>query len=210
MLTLFFYTKISKSIEKYQKKVIIIIRRRKNMFDKKEWGKEYRLKNKEKIQEYNRNYYLNNKEKQKEKQKERMHNYYLNNKEKTKKYNREYYLAHKEELAKKNREYIKNHRDLFVKSIMESKKRRVERLRAEGVSNAWNVVNYGHPKKYDPKIGLIDLETNDLIAIFNSYKECANYFGTTSDRIKRNIAKNHRKRFMGKWYKLIASDRNAS
>lgn len=161
---------------------------------------------KEKKREYNHMYYEKNKERLKEYQR----TYAIENEEKVTEWRKKYYQEHKEELDKKNREYIKNHRDLFVKSITESKKRRVERLRAEGVSNAWQVVNYGHPKKYDPKIGLIDLETNDLIAIFNSYKECANYFGTTSDRIRRNIAKNHRKRFMGKWYKLIVADRNAS
>lgn len=161
---------------------------------------------KEKISKYNREYY----EKNKEKIRKWQYEYYVKNEEKMKEYRKKYYQEHKEELNKKSREYIKTHKEAYVKSIMESKKRRAERLRQEGVINPWSVINKGAPKQYDPKIGVIDLETNDLIAIFNSYKECADYFGTTTRRIRDNIRDKHRKRFMGKWYKLIVAERNAS
>jgi exonuclease VII large subunit len=162
--------------------------------------------NREKQREYNRKYY----EKNKERIQEQRRNYFAENEEQIKEWRRKYYQEHKEELDKKNREYIRTHKEAVIKSIMESKKRRAERLRQEGVSNPWSVINRGEPKKYYPKIGLIDLETDELVAIFNSYKECAAFFETTTNAIRKNIARSGEREFDGKRYKMIVADRNAS
>lgn len=62
---------------------------------------------------------------------------------------KKYYELNKEELALKNKKWREEHKEEFKKMCKESRKRRVERLRAEGVSNAWSVVLYGVEKKYD-------------------------------------------------------------
>ena len=67
-------------------------------FDSKEYRKQYKLKNKQKIREKDRLYRLKNKEKQKEKIKE----YYQKNKEKIKQYQKQYRLKKKSNRLKKN------------------------------------------------------------------------------------------------------------
>ena len=74
----------------------------------KEQSREYYLKNKEQIKEQSREYYLKNKEQIKERQK----GYYLKNKEQISEYNKEYRLKNKESYKKwrlENKEHIRNH-----------------------------------------------------------------------------------------------------
>lgn len=59
-------------------------------------------------------------------------------------------------------------------------------------------------------ISMYDLEDN-LITIFDSYKECAEYFKTSIDTIYSYISKSNKgvidkKRLDGKWYRLYKND----
>lgn len=59
-------------------------------------------------------------------------------------------------------------------------------------------------------ISMYDLEDN-LITIFNSYKECAEYFKTTVEVIQCYICRRNKgildkKRLDGKWYRLYKND----
>lgn len=59
-------------------------------------------------------------------------------------------------------------------------------------------------------ISMYDLEDN-LITIFDSYKECAEYFKTTDNVIKCHICRKKKsildkKRLDGKWYRLYKID----
>ena len=74
--------------------------------------------------------------------------YCENNKEKVKQIHHEYYLKHKEYLHQKNLEWIKNNKERFINSVNKSRRKRVEKLREQGVKNAWAVVNYHQEPKY--------------------------------------------------------------
>ena len=109
------------------------------VFEKGSAGREWRIKNKEKIKEKNRQYCIKNKEKIKEKNrqyciknkekiKEKKRKYSIENKEKIKEYNRQYCIENKEKIKKYNKEnsekrqeytrrwYIKNREKLLEKS----------------------------------------------------------------------------------------------
>jgi hypothetical protein len=80
----------------------------------KEKLKEYWLNNKERLKEYHKKYWLNNKEKNKkyqkkyrEKNKEKLKEYWLNNKERLKEYHKKYNV----ENNKKRKEYQKKYRE---------------------------------------------------------------------------------------------------
>jgi hypothetical protein len=82
------------------------------MFDKKEYNKEYREKNKEKIKEQKKEYIKEYHEKNKEKIKEQKKEYHEKNKEKKKEYyeknkekKKEYYEKNKEKIKEYNKEY---------------------------------------------------------------------------------------------------------
>jgi len=86
------------------------------MYDRKEYMKQYRIKNREKRKEYNKQWFLNNgttreeymdkyRENNKEKIKEYSKTYYLNNEEKIKEYSKE----HSKEHQNKNKEYHKEY-----------------------------------------------------------------------------------------------------
>ena len=84
------------------------------MFDRKEYNKEYREKNKEKIKEWRENnkeymkeYMKEWREKNKEKKKEYMKEYCEKNKEKKKEYNKEYMKEYCEKNKEKRKEYNK-------------------------------------------------------------------------------------------------------
>jgi hypothetical protein len=83
----------------------------------KEYYKEYRKNNKEKILEKSKNYYANNKDKAKEYHKEnkveinkRAKNYYLENKEYLKECSKNYRIENKEELKKRASQYRIEHK----------------------------------------------------------------------------------------------------
>ena len=96
----------------------------------RESSRKYREKNKELIAERQRKYYEEHPERKKE----------LN--ESRKNYARE----HKEE-AKRNIETFKQKHN-WVQYCAERRKARVERLKAEGVINAWEVCTKGAEPKY--------------------------------------------------------------
>ena len=59
-------------------------------------------------------------------------------------------------------------------------------------------------------IAMYDLEDN-LITIFDSYKECAKYFKTTTAVIRCHISRKNKgiidkKRLDGKWYRLFKEE----
>lgn len=93
--------------------------------DKKEYQKQYRLKNKDRRREYmkkyRKQYYLTNKEKilKQKKQygldnKERIKQYYLKNQEKLKEYSKQYYIENQETIKEKKKVWNQNHQMYFL------------------------------------------------------------------------------------------------
>jgi hypothetical protein len=74
---------------------------------RKEYEREYRKKNKEKIREQGREY----RKKNKEKTALRLKKYYKKNKEKIAKYNKEYNKKNKEKIKEKRKDYLKKYRE---------------------------------------------------------------------------------------------------
>lgn len=114
--------------------------------EKSQYMKEYREKNKEKLLAYMREY---------------SKKYYQKNKEKTREYNKEYREKNKESIKERNRKYHEEHPDAnrksyenfiaknnWVEYCSNARKRRVEKLKAEGCTNAWSVVVRGTEPKY--------------------------------------------------------------
>ena len=62
-----------------------------------------------------------------------------------------YYLNHKEKIKENNNKWRANNKKKVVELVAKSRRKRIDRLRAEGVVNAWSVVNYGKEPKY--KVG---------------------------------------------------------
>lgn len=54
-------------------------------------------------------------------------------------------------------------------------------------------------------IAMYDIETDELITTFDSYKECARYFDTSEQVIICNVMRKRRKRYNKGWYMLIPS-----
>ena len=52
-------------------------------------------------------------------------------------------------------------------------------------------------------IAMYDVNTDELITTFDSYKECASYFNTSVEAIICNVMRKNRKRYKGSWYRLI-------
>jgi hypothetical protein len=91
-------------------------------------GKEYRLKNKDKIKERYKEYCLKNKDKIKErhlqnkdKEKEYYKQYRITNKNKRKLYNKEYSLQNKDNIAKYNKEYYLHNMDKRMEYLLKNK-----------------------------------------------------------------------------------------
>jgi hypothetical protein len=93
-------------------------------FNKKEYNREYWLKNKEKLKEHKRKYYLKNKEKEKE----RVRKYWLKNKEKLKEHKRKYQWKWKQ----KNKEKLKEHKRKYY---LKNKEKCVERAKGWQLKN---------------------------------------------------------------------------
>lgn len=70
------------------------------------------------------------------------------NPEKFKKARQKWYQENKEEIYRKQREYQKAHKEHFSKLCQNSRRKKVEKLRQEGVKNAWAVVVKGEEPKY--------------------------------------------------------------
>ncbi len=86
--------------------------------DRKEYMKEYREKNKERIKEYGKKHYEENKERIKEyreKNKERIKEYgkkhYEENKERIRKRKKEYYENNKEQIKERSKKYRENNKE---------------------------------------------------------------------------------------------------
>lgn len=94
------------------------------------YNKEYYQKNKEQIREYSKKWRENNIEKCKETQKK----WYENN---------------KEEIYKKQREYQKANKKRFSELCQNSRRRKVQKLREQGVTNAWAVAVKGEEPRYE-------------------------------------------------------------
>ena len=56
-------------------------------------------------------------------------------------------------------------------------------------------------------IAMYDIKTDELITIFDSYKDCANYFNTSVQVIICNVVRKNRKRYKGNWYMLVPNYR---
>lgn len=94
--------------------------------------------------EYMRKYYQEHKEEMKEYKKKWL--------EKNPDYPKEYWQKNKDKLYEGQRKYQKENKKRFTELCNASRKRRVERLKAEGCINAWSVVSAGAEPKYK-KIG---------------------------------------------------------
>lgn len=56
-------------------------------------------------------------------------------------------------------------------------------------------------------IAMYDIQTDELITTFDSYKECARYFNTSEQVIICNVMRKNRKRYNENWYRLIPNYR---
>lgn len=93
------------------------------------YSKEYYQKHKEQYKENNKKWIEKNREKFKESQKK-------------------WYQENKEEIYRKQREYQKANKKRFSELCQNSRRRKVQRLREQGVKNAWAVVVKGEDPKY--------------------------------------------------------------
>ena len=108
----------------------------------RESQKKYKLAHPERVREQKYKWFNKNKEKVMEYNKKKK----KKNREKMLQYGRDYAQEHKEQ-AKKNIETFKKKND-WSKYCAERRRERVERLRAEGVTNAWAVCTTGAEPKY--------------------------------------------------------------
>ena len=98
----------------------------------------------EKQKEYMRRYYQGHKDELREKKKQKRHE----NLEEYRERARKYYKEHKDVVYGYQKKWISKNRKKFADLCHESRRRKVERLRAEGVTNAWCVVVTGDTPKY--------------------------------------------------------------
>lgn len=97
---------------------------------------------------YRKEYY----EKNKEKFHQQMKEYRDKNIDKLKKYQKKYFQENKEQIYEKQKEWRSNNKEKWIKSLADSRKRRIERLKEEGVTNPWAVVTKGSKPKYKKEI----------------------------------------------------------
>ena len=96
------------------------------MFDKKKYARKYYQEHKEQM--------LQNKKKWEEKHPN---------------WQQQYYQDHKQEYRDRCNEWRKQNPKKFTQSCHQSRARRVERLKAQGCTNPWNVVIKGAQPKYE-------------------------------------------------------------
>ena len=77
-----------------------------------------------------------------------MKKYYEKNKEQIKQTTHNLYEKNKEHHYEKMSEWRKNNKKHFCELVMKSKRRKVEKLRDQGIKNPWEVVNYGKEPRY--------------------------------------------------------------
>ena len=93
---------------------------------------------------YRKEYYENNKEKFKG----YADSYRKKNSDRVKAYQRKYFKENKEEVYAKQKEWRSENKDKWLKSLSDSRKRRIERMREEGITNPWGVIMRGSKPKY--------------------------------------------------------------
>ena len=81
-----------------------------------------------------------------------MKEYRNKNADKIKEYQQKYFKENKDEIYAKQKEWRKNNKNKWIKSIGDCRKRRVERLKEEGVTNPWSVVVKGAKPKYRKEV----------------------------------------------------------
>lgn len=77
--------------------------------------------------------------------------YYEENKDLIKEINKRYYEKNKDKYKEWNKKWREEHKKEFAKLCRESRRKRVEELRANGVCNAWGVVIKGEEPRYERK-----------------------------------------------------------
>jgi hypothetical protein len=97
--------------------------REKNKEKIKEQNKQYQLKNKEKLALYDKQYYLKNKEKIKEKKALYDKQYYLKNKEKMKENVKQYRLQNKEKIKEKHKQYYLENKEKIQQYRLQNKEK---------------------------------------------------------------------------------------
>ena len=75
-----------------------------------------------------------------------------NSTDKIKAYHKKYFQENKEKVYEKQREWRKNNKEKWIKSLSDSRKRRVEKLKEEGIINPWAVVTKGSKPRYRKEI----------------------------------------------------------
>ena len=91
--------------------------------NRSKYMKEYYKKNKKKLDEYTKEWRRNHPEEVKQ-----------------------YWKDNKEKLYQQNRKWQKANSKRFSQLCCESRRRRVEKLKAQGITNAWAVINGAEPK----------------------------------------------------------------
>jgi len=145
------------------------------MFNKKEYMKEYRLKNKEKIRKQRREHYQANKEILKEKTKQ----WYQKNKEKRREYQKQYIEKNKEYYRKYKKQYYMNNKEYWKQYHLENKEKRNERTRQ------WNLENKEKKKK---------LQKQWVLKHYRYYRECCNDWRNNKNRTDIKFNLNNRMR----------------
>lgn len=112
--------------------------------ERKEYIKVWKEKNPDKVKAARKRYY----EKHKEQYKEYQKRWNDKNPDKVKEIRHNYYVNNKDKCFEQNREWIENNKKRFAELVCKSRRKRVDKLREQGIKNAWDVVNYGKEPKY--------------------------------------------------------------
>lgn len=121
----------------------------------REYQKEYRQNNKEKIKEYRKKYgpgyYQKNKEKIRKKQQE----YYQKNKEKNRKKYKEYRLKHREKWIEYNKKYRQKNKEQWFQIIKEQN-RKIE-CEICGYNKCFGSIDFHHRDPNEKEYNICDL-----------------------------------------------------
>ena len=134
---------------------------------------------------YNKNYYQKNKEKFYQYQRE----YIEKNRENIKEKRKKYYEDNKEKIHMQQKEYLNKNKGRFNKNYAVSRKRIIERLRKEGITNPWSVVmnkaepKYQRPMKYRACVRCN--KNNEVLEIYDSVEEAANKMNVEINTIRK-------------------------
>lgn len=131
----------------------------KDIKDKIEYNKKYRIKNKEILNEYDKTYYLKNKEKKKEREKKR----YLNNKEKIKKRVGEYYLKNKNKIKERDVKYYANNKEKILEYKKEYRHKNSERIKEYRLTHKENLRIYYNNKLANDELYRLSKNIRGLI-----------------------------------------------